>query len=154
MTFLYRSKLSYHLTLCVTFGQQLILVPPLSTTAVPPGRPAHPWHALVAGAVGGYFVWGEWSALSHQVLLYISIRVLAGLGKLVVGDGDAATTVLPWRTQHRVAATIAWAAIMYLWETTPHVVQPSMRKSMDEIYDSKWWQHLVHRESSSSRGSG
>ena len=96
-----------------------------------PGRPAQNIHALVAGAVGGCLIWGEWSAISHQVLMYISIRVLTGLWKLLPVHDEA-----HWRTDHRIVSTIAWAAVMYLWETYPEVLQSSMRKSMDEIYDS------------------
>ena len=89
------------------------------------------FHALIAGAIGGYAVWGEWSPISHQVLLYISIRVLTAIWKLLPVHKDE-----HWRTTHRLASTIAWASVMYLWETWPEVLQGSMRKSMDEIYDS------------------
>lgn len=136
-------KLSFlffcHLCVCDTTVPQSYTDTTIPTEPSLPGRPEHPAHALVAGAVGGYFVWGQWSALSHQVLMYVSIRVLAGLGKLVIGqsNGDDGAPS-HWRTQHRLAATSAWAAVMYLWETRPDVVQPSMRKSMDEIYDSGW----------------
>lgn len=95
------------------------------------GRPAQNIHALMAGAVGGYLIWGQWSAVSHQVLMYISIRVLSALWKLLPMY-DPAT----WRTDHRFVSTMAWAAVMYLWETHPELLQSSMRKSMDEIYDS------------------
>ena len=96
-----------------------------------PGRPAQPYHALIAGAVGGYLIWGRWSTLSHQVLMYVSIRVLAALWKLLpVHDAEN------WRRTHRLAATVAWAAVLYVWETHPDVLQGSLRKSMDEIYDS------------------
>ena len=96
-----------------------------------PGRPAHNLHALLAGAVGGCLVWGEWSAISHQVLLYISIRALTGFWKLLpIHDHEQ------WRLTHRIVSTMAWAMVMYLWEASPHVLQSSMRKSMDEIYDS------------------
>ena len=102
---------------------------------VQPGRPAQPLHALVAGAVGGYLIWGQWSAISHQVLLYISIRVLAALWKLL----KPIHRQEDWRLTHRLAATVAWATVMYLWERHPDKLQSSMRKSMNEIYDSGWW---------------
>lgn len=103
-----------------------------------PGRPAQPIHSLLAGAVGGCLVWGQWSAISHQVLLYISIRVLAALWKLLPIHRQE-----DWRLTHRLAATVAWAAVMYLWETHPDKLQSSMRKSMHEIYDSSWpWSKL------------
>jgi len=31
------------------------------------GRPRHPWHAAVAGGVGGYLVWGSYSGVNYQV---------------------------------------------------------------------------------------
>lgn len=106
--------------------------PKYAVQSIQPGRPEHNFHALVAGAVGGCFVWGSWSTISHQVLMYISIRVLAGLWKLLPVHDES-----HWRTTHRLASTVAWAVVMYLWETSPHVLQRSMRKSMEEIYDSR-----------------
>eukprot|EP00977_Amphora_coffeiformis_P001085 scaffold223_cov145-Amphora_coffeaeformis.AAC.9 len=127
-------------TVAKSFGRILInmIVPPppiespeYGIKSIPSGRPEQKFHALVAGALGGYVVWGSWSPISHQVLMYISIRVLAGLWKLLPVHDDA-----HWRTTHRLACTVAWAAVMYLWETYPDVLQSSMRKSMEEIYNS------------------
>jgi len=33
------------------------------------GTPAAPWHAAVAGAVGGYFIWGDYSGVNYQITL-------------------------------------------------------------------------------------
>jgi outer membrane protein TolC len=33
------------------------------------GSPAAPWHAAVAGAVGGYFIWGDYSGVNYQITL-------------------------------------------------------------------------------------
>jgi hypothetical protein len=42
-----------------------------------PGYPKHKCHPFIAGAVGGYFVWGkEYSSVHYQILLYLVSRVL------------------------------------------------------------------------------
>jgi hypothetical protein len=43
----------------------------------PPGYPERIYHSWIAGAIGGYFVWGRHSAVNHQILLYLSSRVLS-----------------------------------------------------------------------------
>lgn len=108
--------------------------PEYGVRSAPPGRPEQSFHALIAGAVGGYLVWGRYSAISHQVLFYVSIRVLAGLWKCLPLHDDA-----QWRTLHRVVSTLAWSLVMYLWESSPDSLQQSLRKSMDEIYDPEYF---------------
>jgi hypothetical protein len=101
----------------------------VNNLAVQPGRPGRAYHALVGGALGGFVVWGRYSAISHQVLLYLGIRVLVALWKqLPLHDNTQ------WRTTYRLASSLVWALVMYLWENSPDDLHPSLRKSMDEIY--------------------
>jgi hypothetical protein len=65
-------------------------LPSSSVAAVAPaGCPQTPWHALVAGAVGGRVVWGRQyhSAINYQILLYLSGRVFVGLWKRWLMEG-------------------------------------------------------------------
>ena len=109
------------------------------------GEPERPYHSLIAGAAGGYIVWGRYSSVNYQITLYLTSRILVGLAKRGwehvrqrpghFGDGSSNTTSILQhpRTYPLVAATV-WGIVMLLWEESPHVLHRSLRKSMDEIY--------------------
>lgn len=97
----------------------------------PPGHPERSHHALFAGAVGGYLVWGRYSSVNNQIVLYVASRVLAGLCKRHLHFR------LPESLRQRaypLAAAVVWALVMLLFEEDPDVLHPSLRSSMEEIY--------------------
>ncbi len=117
-----------------------------SKATIKAGEPERPYHSLIAGAAGGYLVWGRYSSVNHQIVLYLASRILVGLAKRgwehvyqrpghFQGDGDTnATSILQHpRTYPLVAATV-WGIVMLLFEESPHVLHRSLKKSMDEIY--------------------
>ena len=100
----------------------------------PPGHPERSHHALLAGAVGGYLVWGRYSAVNNQIVLYVTSRVLASLCQRHLHHR------LPESVKKRgyaLAAAVVWALVMLLFEEDPDVLHPSLRSSMDEIYRIK-----------------
>jgi hypothetical protein len=115
-----------------------------SSSNVAPGRPEHPYHALVAGAIGGYFVWGRYSSINYQIVLYLTSRVLVGLWKRYwqthdhdVQKTDWVQTALPDALKQRsyaLGAATVWGLVMLLFESNPEVLHPSLKSSMDEIY--------------------
>ena len=94
------------------------------------GRPERPYHSFVAGAIGGYFVWGRYSSLNYQILLYLSSRVLVAAGKHMY----RATGQQPHPELFRRLSAIIWGAVMILFEKYPELLHPSLKSSMDEIY--------------------
>ena len=54
---------------------------PLLIATAPAGHPERSDHALFAGAIGGYLIWGRYSSVNYQVVLYLASRVLVGLWK-------------------------------------------------------------------------
>lgn len=100
---------------------------PESITASPPGHPEHAYHSFVAGAIGGFFVWGRFSAVNNQLLLYLTSRVLVGLWKRAY-HGQSHPRA------YQFASAAIWGLVMALWEESPHVLHPSLKSSMDEIY--------------------
>jgi len=97
----------------------------------PPGHPERSHHALLAGAVGGYLVWGRYSSVNYQIVLYVTSRVLASLCKRHLH------VRLPESVRQRgypLAAATVWALVMLLFEEDPDVLHPSLRSSMEEIY--------------------
>ena len=102
----------------------------------PAGYPERIHHAVVAGAVGGYVVWGNNTAINNQIVLYLTSRVLSGMASLArekgiypfSWDSMDGKTVYPWK------AAVVWGIVMGLYEAHPYVLQSSLKKSMDEIY--------------------
>ena len=103
------------------------------------GHPERPYHALVAGAVGGYFIWGRYSSVNHQIVLYLTSRVIVGLAKHTwekfhgLSHNDSPSVLNHPRTYPLLAASV-WGLVMVLFEESPHVLHKSLRQSMDEIY--------------------
>ncbi len=97
---------------------------------VPPGHAEHAHHAWIAGAVGGYFVWGRYSSVNYQVVLYLTSRVLVGLWKKY-GINISHPRI------YSLAAAVVWGVVMMLFEESPDVLHPSLKSSMDEIYRTK-----------------
>ena len=139
--------------------------------------PQSPYHSFVAGLIGGYSVWGRYSSVNYQIVLYLTSRVLTGLVALGVENlrhshlfeylfkghssatslsssslpshissnttttttqsSSSSSSWLSWLTFERAyplyAASI-WGAVMVLFETYPHVLHPSLKISMDEVY--------------------
>jgi len=110
------------------------------TTRAPPGYPERIHHAFLAGAVGGYFVWGRYNSLNQQIIFYLTSRVLLGVWKRLIQlmhtfdteNGPVGTTNENWTFS--VVAALVWATVMALWEESPDVLHPSLKKGMDEIY--------------------
>lgn len=93
----------------------------------PAGHPERSHHALFAGAIGGYLIWGRYSSVNYQVVLYLASRVLVGLWKRY-GVGHEHPNL------YRFAAAAVWGVVMMLFEECPEVLHPSLKSSMDEIY--------------------
>jgi hypothetical protein len=107
------------------------------TNSTEPGRPERPYHALVAGAVGGYFVWGRYSSVNYQIVLYLTSRVLVGLWKRHWLRNHTSTDLLPealTKRSYAIGAATVWGLVMFLFESHPEVLHPSLKNSMDEIY--------------------
>lgn len=122
----------------------------LSLRFAPPGHPELVYHSFIAGAIGGYFIWGRYSAVNQQIVLYLASRVLMGLwNRAMIGrskprleEGSVAlaedTKLMRQSAQssksYPIMAAIIWGVVMALWEENPDVLQLSLKKSMDEIY--------------------
>lgn len=102
------------------------------------GYPERYHHALIAGAVGGYFVWGRYSNVNHQVVLYLTSRVLVGLGKKAANHLNISHHT---SNSYPFFAAVIWGMVMALFEDSPEVLHSSLKKSMDEIYRYKLTGH-------------
>ena len=101
-----------------------------------PGIPEQPYHSFLAGAIGGYFVWGRYSGVNYQLLLYLASRIIVASVKLAGEKGIRPFSLkrfkfplaYPW------AAAGIWGTVMMLFEEYPDMLHPSLKRSMDEIY--------------------
>lgn len=107
-----------------------------TTTTSDPGYPDRIHHAIVAGGIGGFIVWGKYSSINYQILLYLSSRVAVALVQLAREKG-----IHPFRLKrmifknvYPIYAAIIWGIVMALYEGSPNHLHPSLKKSMDEIY--------------------
>lgn len=107
---------------------------PIRTT--PAGLPQQPYHAFLAGAVGGYIVWGRYSSVNYQLILYLASRILVGCIKLAREKGirPFSWKRLAFTNSYPYGAAVIWGTVMMLFEEYPEVLHPSLRRSMDEIY--------------------
>jgi peroxisomal membrane protein 4 len=112
----------------------------MSVTYKPPGIPQSPWHAFLGGAVGGYLVWGKYSSINYQIVLYLTSRVIVGLWKRFHSSEIFPTKLKNVISESHhdnsyvVAAAAVWGAVMFLFEESADVLHPSLKTSMDEIY--------------------
>ncbi len=109
-----------------------------------PGTPARPWHALLAGGVGGWLVWANYSSVNFQIVMYLMSRIAVALVKLAAQhnlfpsaalNGASFAHVYPW------LAAATWALVMWLFEHHPKLLHPSLAQSMVTLYhDANRWQ--------------
>ena len=117
------------------------------------GFPQYSRHALIAGMIGGYTVWGRYSSINYQIVLYLTSRVIVALfqrlskntstqqhelkqahfSQSLPSSSDSLRQLIKDRIYPLSAATI-WGIVMYLFEDSPEFLHPSLRSSMDEIY--------------------
>ncbi|KAG7129894.1 Peroxisomal membrane protein 4 like [Verticillium longisporum] len=121
-----------------------------------PGKEG-PHDALLAGALGGYLVFGGRGARSgripsvnQQIVVYVFARVVLALARLAVKPGVG----LPRVSEPGASASIShyawpvfasgsWAMVMYLFRWHPEDLQSSLRSSMTYIYkQSDDWDSL------------
>eukprot|EP00986_Skeletonema_menzelii_P012918 scaffold7298_cov150-Skeletonema_menzelii.AAC.18 len=109
---------------------------PSKLDTTPAGLPQHPYHAFLAGAVGGYIVWGRYSSVNYQLILYLASRILVGCIKLAREKGirPFSWKRLEFANSYPYGAAVIWGTVMMLFEEYPEVLHPSLRRSMDEIY--------------------
>ncbi|ORZ20549.1 peroxisomal membrane protein 4 [Absidia repens] len=97
------------------------------------------YHPFIAGLVGGYYVFGENNNINQQIILYLFSRVVMALVKLPVKREivDAPQHTYP------IFAAVVWGSVMWLFNKESDTLQPSLRASMQYIYqDSQKWNSL------------
>ncbi|KAI9761960.1 MAG: hypothetical protein M4579_000743 [Chaenotheca gracillima] len=111
------------------------------------------WHPFVAGLVGGYAVFGRGiqSSVNQQIVIYVFARVVLALAKMAFGNtaggnapagtrgaGAGRSGLLTkegvTRNAWPVFASLSWACVMWIFNTEPETLQPSLKSSMKYMY--------------------
>jgi peroxisomal membrane protein 4 len=112
--------------------------------------------SFVAGAVGGYYVFGRSrSSVNQQIVIYVAARVVLAAASLAVqprGDntllggkygGRGGMGIVGLSDKNRevvrkhawpVFASLSWACVMWLFRFYPDMLQPSLRSSMTYLW--------------------
>ncbi|KAH7924010.1 peroxisomal membrane protein 4 [Leucogyrophana mollusca] len=109
---------------------------------------------FIAGLLGGYFVFGDRTAVNEQIVLYVVSRVVASLiprtgapysrAPSPTSGGAAAVRPIPPDPRYfSVFAALSWGAVMWLFKNRGEAIQPGMFNSMTYLYrDSEVWNDL------------
>ena len=107
----------------------------------PPGTPAAAWHALLAGWVGGWLIWANHSSVNEQIAMYLLSRIVVSLFRLLAKKGAAPFSKVTYSQVYPFFAAGVWAVVMWLYETNPDLLQPSLTASMKYLYsDTNAWE--------------
>ena len=61
--------------------------PHIDMVDLPAGRPLKPYHSALAGALGGYMIWGEYSSVNYQIIQYLLPRLLISYSQILARKG-------------------------------------------------------------------
>jgi peroxisomal membrane protein 4 len=93
-------------------------------------------NALLAGAIGGYMVFGEFNPINSQINMYIMSRVIFGSVRTLLKH----EIVPEYEYAFQVYAAVGWALVMYLFNYQKGTLQKSLISSMTYLYlDSEKW---------------
>lgn len=84
---------------------------------------------LLAGAVGGAWIYGRKTPLTSQMNLYVFSRVCMAMVELI-----QTRTPLPAWCNYRLFAGLTWAFIMFLFEYHKTHIVASLQSSMQYLY--------------------
>ncbi|CBH13969.1 peroxisomal membrane protein 4, putative [Trypanosoma brucei gambiense DAL972] len=124
-----------------------------SLMALVEGR-QRPWHSVVAGFIIGCLYWGEQGAVTVQMSMYILSRILSALFFILMERLAVTTSVHPPPWAFRLYSGVLWMFVMPLFLYHREALQPTMRTSMQYIYEdctrySNWYNLLCFNSDTS-----
>lgn len=111
--------------------------------AAPMGRATFELDAVLAGGLVGRIVWGRYTAINSQIVMYLTTRVLLGFGKIAAKKGLPIARDYTYETDiFPVHATLIWAAVMWQHAFHPECLQNSLTESMNFLYfETNQWKN-------------
>ncbi|ORY26135.1 Tim17/Tim22/Tim23/Pmp24 family-domain-containing protein [Naematelia encephala] len=121
--------------------------------------------SLIAGGLGGWWVFGERTPINEQIVLYVLSRTLLSLlPRLYSTTSNPPTNPIaplphplpaltspqanpkpipPAQTPFAIVAALSWAGVMYMFRHRGERLQPGMNNSMRYLYhDSDAWNDI------------
>lgn len=95
------------------------------------GKPAVGWHAAVAGALGGYWVWSRYSGVNYQIVMYLFSRIMIAMVKHLAARGIKPFCQFKFAQVYPTFAIAVWSIVMWLFEKHPETLHPSLKASME-----------------------
>lgn len=108
-------------------------------------RTGYAWPGAVAGALAAAVVWRANSAVTVQLALYLLPRVLMAICRRLAARGVTPFASVTFDQVFPIMSIAVWAAVMYLWEEDPNMLQPSLASSMNSIYAADGVPHDARR---------
>ena len=106
----------------------------------PMGRPTNQFDALLAGGLVGHIIWGRYTAINSQIVMYLTSRVIMGLFKIAAQKNLPIARDISFEQVYPVWATAIWALVMWQFEYYPQELQASLTSSMEFLYhESNQW---------------
>eukprot|EP01084_Bolivina_argentea_P253654 426186_1 len=90
---------------------------------------------ILAGAIGGGIIWGDRSAVNHQINLYVFARIFMGLIRSGVERGYFNGKI--WKLCYLLFASTIWTIVMCLFEFEEHNISRSLAASMRVLYHNE-----------------
>jgi peroxisomal membrane protein 4 len=111
----------------------------------PMGRPTNQFDAFLAGGLIGHIIWGRYTAINSQIVMYLTARVIMGLCRIAAAKGVPIARDLTYETQvYPIWASVIWAIVMWQFEFHPDKLQSSLTESMKFLYhDSNQWKETA-----------
>lgn len=106
----------------------------------PPGRPAKQFDALLAGGLVGHIIWGRYTSINSQIVMYLTSRVMVAMCKIAADKNLPIARDYSFDDVYPVWATVIWAFVMWQFEYYPDKLQASLTSSMQFLYhESNQW---------------
>ena len=125
--------------LCLAIAR-LIRVKLGDKLAAPMGKPTTQLDSFLAAALVGHFVWGRYSSVNSQIVLYLLSRITIALPKVAAQKGYPIFRDYDFDTVYPYLASGVWGTVLWLYEFYPETLQKSLTGSMDFLYDesNRW----------------
>jgi len=127
----------YKLTLAIA---RLIRVRLGDKLQTPPGVPVTQLDSFLAASLVGLCVWGRYSSVNSQIVMYLMSRVIIALFKVAAKKEIYPFNQFSFDQVYPYLASGTWGLVLWLYEYHPESLQASLFSSMDFLYHetNKW----------------
>jgi len=100
----------------------------------PRGMPASQLDSFLAAAFVGRFIWGRYSSVNSQIVMYLLSRIIFALCKVLGEQNVQPFATIEFDDAYPWLASFVWGTVLWLYEYHPEKLQVSLFNSMDFLY--------------------